>query len=113
MPCLANRPKHAPRLSSQLQHHKRRTSSFTAKPRHFLPALSFAHRARCAALIRARPAAETFRLGLAAPSVLLPLRSFAHLALCALAFRARADADMVRPVRVTVGKVPFREVDAC
>src|SRR5437868_14477353 len=78
---------------------------------HFLPALSFAHRARCAALIRARPAAEPFRLGLAAPSVLLPLRSFAHLALRALALRARAAADMVRPVRAPAGKRPVKEAN--
>jgi len=48
---------------------------------YFFPALIFAQRARCAALIRARPAAEIGRLGRAAPAVLFePPRSLAHLA---------------------------------
>lgn len=78
---------------------------------HFLPALIFAHRARCAALMRSNPAGDIFRLGLAA--VLLPPRSLAHLALWALAIRARADALMVRPVRVVAAlPLPFKEVSA-
>ena len=54
----------------------------------------FAHLARCAALIRAKPAAEIRRLG-----VEIPLR-VAQRALCAATIFARAAADIVRPVRV-------------
>ena len=60
--------------------------------------LAFAHRARAAALIRASPAGEMCRLGLAL-SVDEPPFRFAHLALCAAAIRLRAAVDMVRPER--------------
>jgi hypothetical protein len=48
---------------------------------YFFPTLVFAHRARAAARIRARPTAEMWRLGLVLPRVFcaVPLR-FAHLA---------------------------------
>ena len=80
---------------------------------YFLPALIFAHRARAAALIRARPAAEMWRLGLA----LLVARfealvRFAHLARCAAAIRLRAAADMVCPVRDALRVFPLNEVRA-
>jgi hypothetical protein len=58
-----------------------------------LPRLGPPHRARAAALIRARPAAEMWRLGLGLLAA-EPLFRFAHLALCAAAIRLRAAADM-------------------
>ena len=70
---------------------------------HFFLALTFAHRARAAALIRARPAAEMWRLGLAL-LVAEPPFCLAHRALCAAAIRLRAAADIVR------GPLPARGV---
>lgn len=80
---------------------------------YFFPLLIFAHLARCAALIRARPAAEIRRLGLAVVDIPFEPLTRAHLALCAEAMRARAAADMVRPVRVpAVGELPSRDISA-
>jgi hypothetical protein len=78
---------------------------------HFFPALTFAHLARAAALIRASPAAEMCRLGLALLVAEPPFR-FAHLARCAAAIRLRAAADMVRPVRDALRVFPLNEVRA-
>ena len=80
---------------------------------YFFAALTFAHLARAAALIRASPAAEMWRfLPDSFDARPLPL-TLAHLALCAAAIRARAAADMVRPVRVMVGReAPFRDARA-
>ena len=64
---------------------------------YFFPAFIFAHRARCAALILAKPAAEICRLGLVARALLFePLRSVAHLARCAAPIRANPAAEMWR-----------------
>jgi hypothetical protein len=65
---------------------------------YLFPALTFAHRALAAALIRANPAAEMWRLDLALLVAEPPFR-FAHLALCAAAIRLRA-ADEMRTPRV-------------
>jgi hypothetical protein len=78
---------------------------------HFFPALTFAHLARAAALIRASPAAEMWRLGLALLVVELPF-CLAHLALCAEAIRLRAAADMIRPERDALRMFPLIEVRA-
>ena len=78
---------------------------------HFFLALTFAHRARAAALIRARPAAEMWRLGLAL-LVAEPPFCLAHRTLCAAAIRLRAPADMVRPERDALRVFPLIEVRA-
>jgi hypothetical protein len=62
---------------------------------YFLPALTLAHRARAAAAIRARPAAEMWRLP-ALIGTTFWLFTLAHRARCAAAIRRRAAADIVR-----------------
>ena len=64
-----------------------RTASYAA---FFSPALAFAQRARCAAAILLRPAAEIVRLGFD------PFRAIAHRFFCARLIRFRAEADNVR-----------------
>lgn len=69
-------------------------------------ALTFAHRARCAAAIFFRAAAERVRLG-REPLVLFAPdcpRTFAHRAFCAAAILRRAAADKLR--RETVANFP-------
>jgi hypothetical protein len=79
---------------------------------HFFPALTLAHRARAAALIRARPAAEMWPLGLAfLVGLFVALFCFFHLALCAAAKLRRSAADRVRPGR-DVGPVLYNGVNA-
>src|SRR5690349_15383639 len=65
---------------------------------YFLPALSLAHLARFAARIRARPAAEMWRLG-AIEATFWP-RVRAHRAFCEAEILARAAALIVRRPRV-------------
>ena len=55
----------------------------------YLCAFNFAHLARCAAAMLARPAALIFRVGFFASTTAVPL-IFAHLALAAAPIRARA-----------------------
>jgi hypothetical protein len=69
----------------------------------FWAALTFAHRARCAAAIFLRAAADMMRFTwvepvvLAAPAVGFdPFRAFAHLAFCARAIFRREAADIIR-----------------
>jgi len=76
----------------------------------FFPALTFAHLARAAALILARPAAEMCRFGLDL-DFCDPLRCIAHLARCAAAIRLRAAADIVRPL-LLLEELPLRDVRA-
>jgi hypothetical protein len=65
----------------------------------YRPALFiFAHRARCAAAIRLRPAAEIVCFGVAF--------CFAHRAFCARLIFWRAAADMVPFVRPATALVP-------
>jgi hypothetical protein len=60
----------------------------------FFAALSFAHRALCAAAIFLRAAADMVRRGFGFPTLLFPL--FAHRFFCAKLIFLRADADRVR-----------------
>jgi hypothetical protein len=63
---------------------------------------AFAHRARCAAAILLRPAADIVRFGLA-------VLCFAHRAFCARLIFRRAAADMVLflPPATALVAVPF------
>jgi hypothetical protein len=64
---------------------------------YFFAALTFAHRARAAARMRAMPAAEMRRLVLGAFATALEVRfCLAHRALCAAAIFRRAAADIVQ-----------------
>jgi hypothetical protein len=76
----------------------------------FLPALTFAHLALCAAAILLRADADMVRLAGAELEVFAaarcaPFRVFAHLALCACAIFRREAADIIR-----FGWFPFRDV---
>ena len=62
---------------------------------HFLAALTLAHLARFAALIRARPAADMRRLAALIGKTFWPL-AFAQRTFCAAEIRARAAADIFR-----------------
>jgi hypothetical protein len=69
---------------------------------YFFPALTFAHRARAAAAIRARPAAEICRLPDLIGTTFWPF-TLAHRARCAAAILRRAVADIVRRPVALVG----------
>jgi hypothetical protein len=63
----------------------------------FFAALTFAHRARCAAAILFLPAADMVCLPRFDPiETTFPALTFAHRAFCARLIRLRAEADMMR-----------------
>jgi hypothetical protein len=77
----------------------------------FFAALTFAHRARCAAAILRRADADIVRLigdplFVFPPAGFDPCRTFAHLAFCARAIRFRAAADKMRPGPPPLAEVP-------
>jgi hypothetical protein len=79
---------------------------------YFLPALTFAHLARCAAAILLLPAAEILCLAGADPvdfatTVGCVFRRLAHRAFCASAILRREAADMIRFGRLV--PVPFKD----
>jgi hypothetical protein len=80
---------------------RRRLPKLLSSPVYFVPALTFAHRARCAAAILFLPAADMVRLGFGARPF-----AFAHRACCASAILRREAEDTIRVDRPDLRDTP-------